>query len=189
MTEVSELIRAVASLAWPVAAIVALVLFRAQIRSLLMGGVRSVKAGPFSVEWDQQLSRVETDLDQPDVPPTTDTSARAGPVSGALSSMAKTAPAAAVVEAYARLEQALRELLADADAPDVLLRSGAAGLARAASKRSLITEETVRAVEGLSVLRNLSAHGRAEEVSPERARDYLALTDAVLFALAHRPSQ
>jgi len=36
---------------------------------------------------------------------------------------------------------------------------------------------------GLGVLRNLSAHGRAGEVSGERAMDYLALADAVLYAL------
>lgn len=188
MTEAAELIRAVASLAWPVAVIVALVVLRAQLRALLTGGASRVKAGPFSVEWDHQVSRVETDLEQPDVP-TTPPGAHAGPVSDALASIVETAPGAAVLQAFGRIEQALRELLVDAKTPEALLRTGGAGLARAALKRGLITEETARAVEGLSVLRNLTAHGeRVEDVSPGRARDFLALTDAVLFALGHRPA-
>jgi hypothetical protein len=47
----------------------------------------------------------------------------------------------------------------------------------------LVNEETVRAIEGLGVLRNLVAHGRAGETTPERAADYLALVDAVMYTL------
>lgn len=32
-------------------------------------------------------------------------------------------------------------------------------------------------------MRNLAADGRASEVTPERARDYLALVDAILFTM------
>jgi hypothetical protein len=42
---------------------------------------------------------------------------------------------------------------------------------RAALKRGLITDETARAVEGLSILRNLAAHGRAGEVTPASSRE------------------
>lgn len=186
MHHASELIRAVASLAWPIVAIVIVLIFRRQIASLLTQGVRRVKAGPFSVVWDRQVSEVETELDQPGIP-RSDAGPRRGPVSEALAGVAQASPIAAVMEAHARVERELRELLKGADTPAPLLRTGAAGLARAAMDRGLLTQETARAVEGLSILRNLAAHGRAEEVSAERATDYLLLADAVLFALGHRP--
>lgn len=43
-------------------------------------------------------------------------------------------------------------------------------------------EASVEAVEGMAVLRNLAAHDR-NQVSEERALDYLTMTDAVPFAL------
>jgi hypothetical protein len=47
----------------------------------------------------------------------------------------------------------------------------------------LISEETFRAVGGLAVLRELAAHGHDDTISADRARDYLVLADAVLYAL------
>jgi hypothetical protein len=49
------------------------------------------------------------------------------------------------------------------------------------------TPKTAQAVEGLAVLRNMAAHGRSNDVSAARAKDYLALVDAVLFALRAGP--
>ena len=45
----------------------------------------------------------------------------------------------------------------------------------------------VSARKGLAVLRNLAAHGGVNEVGPDRAKDHLALVDAVLFALRASP--
>ena len=45
----------------------------------------------------------------------------------------------------------------------------------------------VKAVEGAAVLRNLAAHGREADLGEARALDYLALVDAVRFALGHQP--
>jgi hypothetical protein len=91
-------------------------------------------------------------------------------------------PAMAVFQGYIRLESALHELLLSADSkPDE--QRGTTVLARQAADEELITPETLNAFEGLTVLRNLVAHGRSGEVTEERARDYLALVDAVLFAI------
>jgi hypothetical protein len=35
----------------------------------------------------------------------------------------------------------------------------------------------------VTTLRNLAAHGRDDDISVERAMDYLALVDGVLFAI------
>jgi uncharacterized protein YutE (UPF0331/DUF86 family) len=48
----------------------------------------------------------------------------------------------------------------------------AAGLARIALQHGLITDETAQAVQGLTVLRNLTAHGRENDLTVERALDY-----------------
>lgn len=60
-------------------------------------------------------------------------------------------------------------------------------LARMARQRDLISDETLAAIEGLSVLRDLTVHV-GSEISVDRARDFLALADAVLYALRAKPS-
>ncbi len=44
-----------------------------------------------------------------------------------------------------------------------------------ARQRGLISDETLAAIEGLSVLRDLTAHAGGD-IGVDRARDYLALT-------------
>jgi len=66
---------------------------------------------------------------------------------------------------------------------------GAVGLARLAVRHERITPGTVSAVEGLSVLRNLAAHGSAREITAAQADEYLVLADAVLYVLrSSRPN-
>jgi hypothetical protein len=60
---------------------------------------------------------------------------------------------------------------------------GATGLARRAVQHKMITSSTAERWKGIAVLRNLSAHGRASELTEDRALDYLALVDGVLFAI------
>lgn len=169
------------SLAWPLVVLAIATLFRVKIAELLSGGVKRLKAGPIEVEWDRTLSETRVELDQPGVP-SLETEGAPGPVSEDLADLARISPTAAVVEGYARVEHALREKLADID-DDAKLKVGGAGLARLAAKHGRINDETARAVEGLAILRNLAAHGRAGDTTPDRATDYLALVDAVLFAL------
>jgi len=90
------------------------------------------------------------------------------------------------MEGYGRVEEGLREVVSDQGCAEEIGTRSATGLARMAHQRGLINEETARAVEGLSVLRNLAASSATEELSPERAIDYLALVDAVLFSLGKR---
>ena len=57
-----------------------------------------------------------------------------------------------------------------------------------AHHQGLISDETLAAVEGLSVLRNLAAHSPAsDDIGVDRARDYLAMADAVMYALRVKP--
>ena len=56
-------------------------------------------------------------------------------------------------------------------------------LARLAHERGEISDATLQAIESLSILRNLAAHGRTEEVDRGKALDYLTLADATLYAI------
>lgn len=175
----------VKSLAWPVALLVLALLFRSQLRQMLSRQVKRMKAGPIELEWDRTLSEAEVELDQPGGPRLEAGRAESG-IAAELSGLAASSPATAVLEAHMRIENELRRITAAAE-PDGAPEAGAAGLARHAGRLGLITPETVRAVEGITVLRNLAAHGRAGEVSAEQARDYLSLIDAVLYTLGNQP--
>jgi hypothetical protein len=76
----------------------------------------------------------------------------------------------------------LVEVLDSAGAPPSSALGGRA-LAQLAHNRGLISDETLSAVDGLSVLRNLAAHSPSDDIGVGRARDYIALADAVLYAL------
>lgn len=167
------------ALAWPVFALVIGFVFRRPIRELLRHRPPSkVKAGPFEVEWARVLSEAETEVPAPGSKPLS------GGVRDELSAEAATAPAVAVLEAHATIERTLRELLVWADVPDQeTRRSSTVGLARLAQRRGLIPAESVRAIEGVSVLRNLAAHGSAREITEQQAKEYLALVDAILYTI------
>jgi hypothetical protein len=177
----------VQSLAWP-AALVAIVIFlRKPIRAVLSQALlRRVKAGPVEVEFDQLQAEVREELarspELSEVPvPTSAQSLREE-----LSRLAEISPASAVMEAFRQIEYRLIEMLDSSGTPPDRTM-GSRGLARLARERGLISDETLAAIDGLAVLRNLTAHSGGE-IGADRARDYLALADAVLYALRSKPS-
>jgi hypothetical protein len=52
-----------------------------------------------------------------------------------------------------------------------------------AGEKGLITPETKDAIDGLSVMRNLAAHGGQEDITPQRAHEFVALAQGVLYAI------
>lgn len=172
----------VSSLAWPGAVLGIALMFRQQLRQLLTGPLRRLKAGPVEFEFERIISTVQAQIEP---------SPASGPpkpsgmavTTGDLAATARKMPTAAVVEAYARLEQELRELLLSADDVKADASLSAMALAHHAADKGLLTPETVNALEGLTVLRNLAAHGRGDDLSVDRALDYLALVDAVSYTI------
>lgn len=170
---VASLVR---SLAWPAAVVIIAVLLRHQLRALLSGPLRRLRAGPFEVEWERAVSEVEAELDRPTPP-------EPGPLSAELRPLALASPEAAITEAFGRVERELRQLLGNDLAA---ARSGAPTLARMAVERNLITPDTRQAVESLAVLRNLAVHTPVP-VTTKHAREFIAISEAVLYALSYRP--
>jgi hypothetical protein len=146
------------------------------------GGLRRLKAGPLEAEWELEAERTEAQLGVDALPPRAGTD---GPISSELDAVARRAPAAAVLEAFARIERELRRRLEDAGV-DPGARVGAVRLARLAAEHSVTSETNARAVEGLAVMRNLAAHGRTR-VGEHEAHEFLALADGVLYALGQPP--
>jgi hypothetical protein len=100
---------------------------------------------------------------------------------------ATTSPIGAVLEAHASIERELRDLVTNAVPDASVARAPIRQLLRIATDHGLITPETANAVEGITVMRNLAAHGQASEITPERAQDYMALAEAVLYTLRQKP--
>lgn len=119
----------------------------------LSGQLIRLKAGPFEAIWERTLSEVEAEFEQA---PTAGKRASAPDgVVAELASLVESSPATAVLEGYARIEEALRRLVTEppVDVHLDLDRLGAPALAQLARRDGRISDETVQAVEGLSVLR------------------------------------
>lgn len=169
----------IASVAWPVTVLAIAVMFRDPITEALSGATGRLRAGPFELEWERGVSTVESDLG---LPPSI-SKGQIGGAAGRLDELAEKSPAGAIAEAYGAIESSLRSLLAEQGSePD--RDWGVMQLARAAHEQGLTTAETLRAIEGLDVLRNLAVHGRPEDLSPQRAHKFVALTQGVLYAMS-----
>lgn len=90
------------------------------------------------------------------------------------------------MESMIRLERKLRDLIEKVDTSLTKRPMGATQLAKAAHRAGVISDETLEAIRGMALLRNLAAHGRAEDLTPERALDFVSLAEAVLYALNAR---
>jgi hypothetical protein len=182
-----ELIARLASaLAWPIAAVIGVIVLRKSIAQLVAHRPpQRVKAGPFEVEWDRLLAETEKEVEA-EIPGSPQTNKHTAGVANELSPAAEEAPLAAVQEAYATVERELRKII-DRAGGESSSDLGAVGLARLAERKGCINAETLRAVEGLSVMRNLAVHGGGRQLTPEQASEYLALVDGVLFAMRGKP--
>ncbi len=180
----------VQSLVWPAAVIVIVVFLRKPIRAALSHALlRRVKAGPVELEFDQLQAEVREELARSPELAKAPVPASVPSLREELSRLAEISPPSAVMEAFKRIEYRLVEMVEMSDSPGTPPRrtQGSLGLARMARERDLISDETLAAIQGMSVLRNLAAHSGAD-ISVDRARDYLALADAVLYALRPKPS-
>ena len=170
----------VSSLAWPVAVLLIALAFRRQIAQLLSAGpLRRLRVGAVEAEFERRAAEIETkveyspEMTAPGYPMT---------VAAELAPVADVSPSAAVLEAFARVQQDIEARLRAVGFSQVDQRWGPVGLAQRAKAGGLITPQALEAIEGVAVLRNLAAH-RPDEVSRDAALEYLTLIDAVLFTL------
>ena len=166
------------SLAWPASAAIIVALLRRQLGALLEGQVKRVKAGPVEAEyWERTAATIAESVVASAAPEPHQEDAEIA----RLMALATEAPSAAIVESFRLIEDELHTI---ANARGVILPRNAPAtvIANQMADMGLITERDATAVRGLATLRNMAAHGRETE-SPERAREFVAWTQGVLFAL------
>lgn len=182
MTPLEFIASLVSSVAWPIAIITAVLVLRRYIPELVRA-LRKVKISGFELELERTRAEVQEVLstqrdpiDRPDGRSIEDLTLRA--------SMQD--PVASILSSYATLEDELRKRLALAGVDDTDKRS-AIQLVSLGVSRGIFTEAAAEAVRGVSVMRNLAAHGRAERVTVGEAIEYAALIEATIYSLRARP--
>ena len=94
----------------------------------------------------------------------------------------KWTPLNAILESFSCLEQDLRELLGRSWG-ERRISAMPLELIQEAQKLGKVDAATVNSVKGLTSLRNLAIHAPEGAVTEERAREFVVMVDAVLFAL------
>lgn len=169
----------ISSVAWPVTVLVVALLFRRPIIDALGSSRGALSAGPFRLEWQRRAAEIEADLGQP----TSIAEGKIGGAAGRLEEIAAVSPIGAVVESFSQVEKALRTALDERGIEGPRQNWSVRRLAEVAQEQGVITPETKDAIDGLSVMRNLAAHGGEEDISPDRAREFLALSHGILYAI------
>jgi hypothetical protein len=170
----------ISSVAWPVTVLVIALLFRKPLIEVLRRSSEGdLSAGPFRFKWKRLAEEVESDLGQP----TSIAEGKIGGAAGRLDEIAAVSPIGAVVESFGQIERALRTALDERGIEGPHQKWSVRRLAEIAQEEGVITPETKDAIDGLSVMRNLAAHGSEEDISPDRAREFIALSHGVLYAI------
>jgi hypothetical protein len=153
-------------------------LFRKPLVDALASATGKLAAGPFSLEWKRRVTDVEDDLGlRPSI-----SVGEIGSAADELGKIAQDSPTAAIVESFAQVEISLKTVLEENGVEGLDTWSGRR-LGDRARKEGLITAETHDAIEGLRVLRNLAAHGGERDISLQRAREFTALAQGVVYAI------
>jgi hypothetical protein len=171
----------VRALVWPVAIVAIVVFLRRPIVDILMqlaSGLRRLRAGQSDAEFDRVAGEMKAEL--------TASVTAGGSGQGAIpvllrfATAAEDDPASAVAQAFGAVEVALRELLGSSGKLVPVGTGDPTAVARFARDQG--PESVVRAVDAAVLLRNFAAADPAR-VTRDHAVKYLALIDALLFAI------
>lgn len=184
MTVLEFIASLVASLAWPVAIVVAVLVLRRQIPDVLRA-LRKVKISGFELE----LERTRVDVQEAlSTRPGSEDAASDGEADDLTLRASQRDPIASILGSYSALEDELRKRLALAGIGDTDKKSGVQLVALGVSQ-GIFTEASAEAVRRVSVMRNLAAHGRGERVTVREAVEYAALVEATIYSLRASPSK
>ena len=178
-TLVAELVKA---LAWPVATIVLAVLFRRPLVTLVDGlRLRRLKGKDWEAEFIEVREAVAGAKEEL---PTAKEPARL-PAPENLDALLRSDPSAAIVAALPLLD---RTLITAAEKAGVRAdgRFSTTKLAEQLEREGVLKPGTLRSITGLQHLRNLVVHGdpvSRESLSPERAREFVTMVNAIAFAI------
>ena len=174
----------IGALVWPAAIVVVVVFLRrplADILTQVAHGLRRLRAGQSDAEFDRIAGQAKAELTA------TVSAGVAGPeaIPALLRFAAATDddPSAVFARALGAVDAALRDLLGSSGKLVPVGTGDPAALARFARDQNLVPESLVRAVDSMAALRNLAVADPAR-ATRDHAVTYLALVDALLFAIA-----
>ncbi|MGB0871994.1 MAG: hypothetical protein ACPGWS_03620 [Solirubrobacterales bacterium] len=182
----------ISSLAWPAVALIIALILRKPLMALVSRDRGEFSVGSFSWKWERLAEEVQADAgvgrraSLPGGQPTLDDEGGDSRL-GDLVDLAQSQPLEAIVKAHEEVRAALAKLVEEDGAtvaPDISLMK----LARAASDQGLISPESLRAVEGMNVMRNMAVHDQIP-TTPERAVDFVRLTEATLYPIESPPNR
>jgi hypothetical protein len=186
MSGLQFIVEFVKALAWPVAIVAIVVFLRRPIVDILMqlaSGLRRLRAGQGDAEFDRIAGQAKAELTATvSAIPTVGTGAAPIPVLLRFAATADDDPAAAITQSLGAVEAALRDLLGSSGKLVPVGTGDPTAIARFARDQGLVPESIVRAVDGVVALRN-SAAADPQRVTKDQAVQYLALVDALLFAI------
>lgn len=164
LTFIAEIIKAVA---WPIAAIVLAVLYRASIVKLLER-VKSAKGPGFEAEFGEQLSQIQREADEADLPPATTT-----PVASD-----DRPPPTRVFESWQSLEMLLNELYLKAKGSPPRTYSDLRGFFYELVDKGRLQPQVKSIYNRLRIIRNRAVHPQAGDtpISEVEAKEYADLT-------------
>jgi len=176
MTALAFIVEMTKALAWPLAVFGILVIYRKTLPNLVER-IRSLKYGNFEAAFADQTTQVAENISS-----TSQSLSGSASTDRKLLSLAQQSPRAAVLEAWLQIEQRLHALAASAGM-EAKPRSSITELLHSLRGANAITAETERALLGLSQLRNLAVHAPGEELSTQKAIDFITLAGALLWTL------
>ena len=182
MTWLAFIVEMTKAVAWPVAVVIILAIWRKTLPNLVER-LRSLKYGSFEAAFNEQSVQVAENISGASQPLSVSASTI---TDDKLLQLAQQSPRAAIIEAWLQIERRLHELAAKAGL-EAKPRPGAVGLLRSLRAANVIGADTERALLGLTHMRNLAAHAPGEELSAQKAVDFVTLAGALLWTLSASP--
>jgi hypothetical protein len=160
----------VKALAWPLAVVLACLLLRKELKTLL-GRIRRGKFGSAELEFEREVSELSAETPAIGVELT---EVRVSETSSALS-LAASNPRASILNAWLRLESALFHLVATRGI--ILEKRTLGGALKALHKQAVIDADDVSLINELRSLRNSAVHDESFDPGSEAALRFVELVE------------
>jgi hypothetical protein len=168
-------------LAWPLAAVVLVLLLRGEIKGLFRY-LKKVKAGPVEAEFEREIQELKASAEaQPQLLPPAE---GATPEKQLLLQLVQINPRSAVLEAWRGIEEASVRVIQNKATyvPEREARSPLA-IIRALSKESVLSPEEIALYHDLRSLKNQASHSQDFSPTTDAALNYIELAGRLRQAL------
>jgi len=162
-------------LAWPLLAILLLILFRKRLLAILPP-LKKLKVGQFEAEFNQSVSQIEREVDK-ELPLLGAIENATSPGGDQLFKLAEVSPKSAVLDVWGLVEQAAKALLAanGQTMSEDVVTTPYLNIEQALANHHLVANAKIRIFSELRQLRNKVVHAKRYDLSPEQAKEYVRL--------------